>query len=421
MSTKLMRLILIVGISLLTLSCGQSKTGEQATNPSNDQNQSSQSGSSNQQQENQANANNPSEFNNGITAREGYEQALPKALEWSSTAVLEEVNQTTINIEGKSKSWIYYFADDMLKSPTDRSMGFYVIVGEKGVSEAKPGNISVGDNLIQANIDDWKVDAGQALAACDDAGGSELRSTNPALAMDAWLKMYDYKDPAGMPQPTLKNISWTIFYHELGEAQAMTCEVDGYTGVVFRISKELATDASIKFITAKNGFPTALAKAQEWNPAATLLSVRVEYTDENRTGPVGGLAPYWHYQFIVPPAPSGVDYQQAYDVVVGPNGLMNFRASSTYADFATYGNQSDWVIDSDEAFRISEPNGGKDYRDQHSDAQFGMELNFGFYPIDELNTMKNVRWYTGYSSESDFENELQFQIDGTTGDVVSQR
>jgi len=137
--------------------------------------------------------------------------------------------------------------------------------------------------------------------------------------------------------------------------------------------------------------------------------------------PIGGVAQYWHYQFIILPGPNGVDYQPAYDVVVGSAGLINFRAGSAYADYVTYGNQADWITDSDEAFRVSEENGGKTYRDQHSDAQFGMQLTFGFYPIDELNTSKNVAWNTGYSSESDFENELSYQIDGTTGELVSQR
>jgi hypothetical protein len=197
--------------------------------------------------------------------------------------------------------------------------------------------------------------------------------------------------------------------------------VDGNTGEVFRLSKELSSDPSAKPITAKTGFPTALAKAQQWNSAATLLSVLVEYPSNNRTGPIGGVAPYWHYQFIVLPAPSGKDYQPAYDVVVGSAGLMNFRAGSAYADYATYGSQADWVTDSDEAFRVSEENGGKAFRDQHTDAQFGMVLTFGFYPIDKLNTSKNVRWETGYSSESDSGKELSYQIDGTTGELVSQR
>lgn len=419
MSIKIIKLVVCLGIILLMVSCSSAKSDDQGS-PNVNQTQSSQNGN-NQPQNDQANSDNPSNFKGGITVREGYEQALPKALEWSASAILEEVAPTLINLDGKSNSWMYYFADDALKSPTDRSMGFYAIVGEKGVTEAKPGNIAVGENLLQASLDDWKIDASQALAACEQVGGSELRATNPALSMEAWLRMYDYQVPNGMPQPTSKNLYWIISYREAGQAQVFTCEVDGNTGQVFRLNKELSSDASVLPISAKTGFPTALKKAQEWNPAATLLSVSMEYPDDNRSGPIGGVAQYWHYLFIVLPAPSGADYQPAYDVVVGAAGLMSYRAGSTYASYVTYGSQEDWVTDSDEAFRVSEDNGGKDYRDQHSDAQFGMALTFGFYPIDELNTTKNVRWDTGYSSESDYENELQFQIDGTTGQVVSQR
>jgi hypothetical protein len=421
MRQQILKLVVIVVMMFLIVSCNQSKAGGSGTNPNSNQTQSSQSGSSSQAQSGQTDQSNPSTFQGGITVRAGYDQALQKALEWSSTAILSEVAQTTINLEGNSKSWIYYFVDDVLKSPEDRSMGFYVIVGENGVTEAKPGNIPIGENLLQANVADWKIDTSQAVAACEQIGGSDLRAANPAISMEAWLMMHDYQIPNGMPQPTLKNVSWIITYHEPGKAQAMTCEVDGNTGEVFRLSKELSTDPSAQPITAKTGFPTALAKAQEWNPNATLLTVYVEYPFDDRTGPIGGVAQYWHYQFIVLPAPSGVDYQPAYDVVLGSGGLMSFRAGSTYASYVTYGSQADWVTDSDEVFRVSEENGGKAYRDQHSDAQFGMQLTFGFYPIDELNTAKNVRWDTGYSSESDYENELYYQIDGTNGELVSQR
>jgi hypothetical protein len=421
MLTKLLRLIAIAGVVLIAVSCKQSGATESGTDTTTNQSQSSQAESSSQSQSNQPDSNNPSAFQGGITVRDGYEQALPKALEWSPTAILSEVIESPINQEGKSQLWIYYFADDALKSPEDRSMGFYVIVGEQGVTEAKPGNIYTGENQLQANITDWQIDASQALAACEQVGGAELRTANPAIYERAWLRVYDYQVPNGMPQPTSKNIYWIISYLDPSEGPTMTCEIDGYTGEVFRLSKDLLDDASVQPITAKTGFPTALAKAQEWNPEATLLSICVEFPNDDRTGPIDGVAKYWRYQFIVLPAPSEVDYQPAYDVVVGSNGLMNFRAGQAYASYATYGSQADWVIDSDEAFRVSEENGGKAYRDQHSDAQLGMELTFGFYPIDELNTAKNVRWDTGYSSESDYENELYYQIDGTTGELVSQR
>jgi len=197
--------------------------------------------------------------------------------------------------------------------------------------------------------------------------------------------------------------------------------VDGNNGQVFRLSIDLSADPSIEKITALTGYKTALAKAQEWNPTATLLSVYTENASDDQTRPIGGVAKYWRYEFIVLPAPTDADYQPAYTVVVGASGVMNFRAGSTYASYVTYGSQADWSIDSDEAFRISEENGGKAYRDGHSDAEFGMVLIFGFVPVDELNTSKNVRWGTGYESETDFENELHFQIDGTTGDIVNQR
>jgi hypothetical protein len=420
MLIKILKLIAIAGMMLLVVSCNQSEAAKPGTNPNSDQPQSSQADQSNQSQSSQSKENTLSEFQGGITVRDGYDQALPKALEWSPTAVLSEVYETPINLEGKSKSWIYYFADDALKSPEDRSMGFYVIVGENGVTEAKPGNINVGENLLPANIADWQIDTSQALAACEHLGGTELRAANPAIYEGAWLRLYDYLVPNNMPQPTSKNIYWIITYRDPAVGQAMTCEVDGNNGKVFKLSIDLADDTSVKTITALTGYPTALAKAQEWNPDASLLSVSVEYPSDNQNWPIGGVAKYWRYEFIVLPAPSEGDYQPSYTIVVGASGLMNFRAGSSYT-YANYGSQADWVIDSDEAFRTSEENGGKDYRDQHSDASFGMQLVFGFYPIDELNTSKNVRWETGYGSETDYENELHFQIDGTNGELVSQR
>ena len=421
MITKLSRLIAIAGVVLIVVSCKDSGVTESGTDTTTNQSPSSQAESSSQSQSNQPDSNNPSAFQGGITVRDGYEQALLKALEWSPTTILSEVIESPINQEGKSQSWIYYFADDALKSPEDRSMGFYVIVGEQGVTEAKPGNIYTGENQLQANIADWQIDASQAFSACEQVGGADLRASNPVIYVSAWLRAYDYQDLNGLPQPTSKNIYWMISYREPTVGQAMTCEIDGYTGEVFRLSKDLLDDASVRPITAKTGFPTALAKAQEWNPEATLLSVGVEYSNDDRNGPINGVAKYWRYQFIVLPAPSEADYQPAYDVVVGSNGVMNFRAGLAYASHVTYGSQADWVTDSDEAFRVSEENGGKTYRDQHSDAQFEMQLTFGFYPVDELNTAKNVRWDTGYSSDSDYENELYHQIDGTTGELVSQR
>jgi len=421
MLVKILKLVAIVGMTLLVVSCNQSEAAKPGITPSSNQPQSSQAAESNQSQSSQTKETTLSDFQGGITVRDGYDLARPKALEWSPTAILSEVSETPINLEGKSQSWIYYFADDALKSPEDRSMGFYVIVGENGVTEAKPGNINVGENQLQANIADWQIDSQQALAACEQVGVTEQRSANPAIYEAAWLRVYDYQVPNGMPQPTSKNIYWIITYRDPAVGQAMTCEVDGNNGKVFRLSMDLSNDPSIQPITALTGYPTALAKAQEWNPDANLLSVSVAYPTDNQTQPIGGVAKYWNYEFIVLPAPSGVDYQPAYDVVVGASGLMNFRPDFNYASYVTYGSQADWVIDSDEAFRISEENGGKVYRDQQSDAKFGMELIFGFNPIDELNTSKNVRWETGYSSESDYENELYFQIDGTTGELVSQR
>ena len=205
MLAKVLKLVAIVGVMLLLIGCGGTDAAKPGTTPGSDQPQSEQP-PANQPQPNPSNENNLSAFPGGITVREGYDQALPKALEWSQTAVLSEVNETPINMEGKSKSWIYYFADDALKTPEDRSMGFYVIVDEKGVTEAAPGNISFGENLLQANFPDWQIDASQALAACEQVGGAELRSTNPAIYAGAWLRMYDYQVPNGMPQPTSKNV-----------------------------------------------------------------------------------------------------------------------------------------------------------------------------------------------------------------------
>ena len=231
MLIKLFKLVAIVGMLLLVVSCNQSKAANPGTTPGSDQPQSSQADDNQEQQSSQTKENTLSEFSGGITVREGYDQALPKALEWSSTAVLSEVNESPINLEGKSKSWIYSFADDTLKSPEDRSMGFYVIVGETGVTEAKAWDISVGDNLLQANIADWQIDTSQALAACEQVGGSELRADNPAIYVAAWLRVYDYQVPNGMPQPTSKNIYWIISYRDPMEGPSMSCEVDGNNGI----------------------------------------------------------------------------------------------------------------------------------------------------------------------------------------------
>lgn len=360
----------------------------------------------------------PAALQGGITARAGYDQALPKALEWRSTAVLAEVSETPVDLEGKSTSWAYYFTDDLLQSPEDRSQGFVVIVGEDGVRETRLGTINIGENYLQADINDWQVDADQALAACEGAGGSALRAAYPAITLGAWLKMYDYQVPFEMPQPTSKNVSWIIVYHEPALGPVMTCEVDGSRGSVFRLSIDATDDPPVEAITARAGFQMALSKAQEWNLAATLLSASVDFLTDEDAPPFDGMAKYWRYEFIVLPAPADSDYQPAYFVSVSSAGLMNFRAGFTYASYVAYGSQADWVIDSDEAFIVSEANGGKAFRDLHSDAKFRMELVFGFNPVDELNTSKNVAWRTEYSSERE-DAELYLQIDAASGELVS--
>src|SRR5512135_1943217 len=109
MQSKIVKLLVIIGMAVVIVSCGKSTPGGPGTNPSSDQTQSSQPSNSSQAQSGQVDETSPSAFQGGITAREGYEQALQKAVEWSPSAILSEVAQTTVNLEGKSTRWIYYF------------------------------------------------------------------------------------------------------------------------------------------------------------------------------------------------------------------------------------------------------------------------------------------------------------------------
>ena len=196
-------------------------------------------------------------------------------------------------------------------------------------------------------------------------------------------------------------------------------QVDASSGKLYYLGSRY-DDPSAQPITARAGFNTALARAREWNPGATLLSARVEFPSGDKTWPVGGVARFWHYQFIVLPEPNGKDYQPAFDVVAGSSGLASFRAGETYT-YAAVGNQADWSIDSDEAYRISEENGGKAFRDQHGSLVYGMMLNLGFNQAEPLNTSKNVRWSASYSMESDPYTKLDLQIDAASGKTVSKQ
>ena len=417
MPAKKPGLLSILAVMILLLSCNLPHAGAPAAaNPNQ-----AQAGKSASQpgQPAQAAPGSPSAFKGGITARAGYDLALPKAQAWSPSAILWMVESTSVNLEGKSQAWTYYFADDTLTSPADRSLGFYAIVTEKGVTEAKPGNINVGAHYLQASTSDWKIEGEQALAACDQAGGSRLRAANPAVSMTATLRTYDQQAVNGMPQPSSKNVIWELGYQVPGKGSSLWCQVDASSGKLYYLGSRY-DDPSAQPITARAGFNTALARAREWNPGATLLSARVEFPSGDKTWPVGGVARFWHYQFIVLPEPNGKDYQPAFDVVAGSSGLASFRAGETYT-YAAVGNQADWSIDSDEAYRISEENGGKAFRDQHGSLVYGMMLNLGFNQAEPLNTSKNVRWSASYSMESDPYTKLDLQIDAASGKTVSKQ
>lgn len=434
------RLFSLVAILCLMLSCslplakapaaGSNQAGQpQPTQPgsgSSVENKpeatSSASGNGAPQAEKTAQANR-SNFKGGISARDGYVKALPEAQKWNSHAVLSGVGAYAINPQGLSKEWSYLFADDTLKLAADRKNGFIVIVGEKGVTSAKSGDINIVDRFIPADEQDWLIDSAQAVATCEQAGGSRLRADRPAVAFSADLSIGDY--PPGdkiTPQRSAKNIVWNINYGEHSAAgnYFLNCAIDGNTGKLFELSSSLDLISTVKPITAMTGYKMALAKAQEWNPGATLITAR-PYDSNNKLTLKDGTANAWTYIFIVLPEPQGANYQPAFEVTVSSEGLTVIHAHSDYAGHAAVGSQSDWLIDSDAVFATAEENGGKAFCEQHPDCKHNLWINLAFTPVETLNTSKNVRWSVTYYLENDEQTSLQLTIDGTTGKIVNQK
>jgi hypothetical protein len=198
----------------------------------------------------------------------------------------------------------------------------------------------------------------------------------------------------------------------------LNCNIDGTTGKIFALQPSLVASNSDNPVTARSHFDQVMAKAQEWDPGAVLVSVRNTNPEGGKTMLVEGKNPYWRYKFLSLPTIEGADFQRSFEIIEGPNGILGFQEFPDPAGYSTIGNSTDWVIDSDEAFRIAEESGGKAFREQYPNATVGMELNFGFYPVADLNTMKNVRWEILYSAEDDSDTEIIYYIDGTDGKLV---
>lgn len=371
-------------------------------------------------------ANDPTDFQGGLTARQGYEVAIQKALEWNANAVLSDITlyheSPSTNREGKSTSWVYSFVDRTLKTPEDRSQGYYVIAGEKGVVDAQPATLNVAEDILQADPTDWQIDSDRAVEICEQNGGADYRAANPGVVIDPSMMLYDVKTSTGLPGQTEKNVLWYISYRVQATGIAMGFMIDGTSGRLYGLDAPLVSSDRYPPVTARAGLDQALAKAKEWDAGAALISVGAEFPgDEPKTGPVEGLARFWRYEFIILPQPEKGDFMRSLWVRTSAKGIFSFREMVDSIGYQTFGDPADWQVDSDQVYRLAEDNGGKAFREQNDNVVFGMGLHLAFYPVNDVTGSKQVLWEVGYSVKNDYEKELTLYIDAASGEVVETR
>jgi len=189
----------------------------------------------------------------------------------------------------------------------------------------------------------------------------------------------------------------------------------------------LAADSSppAAGITAKEGYPLAEEKAKEWNPDARLLSAEAAYKFDVPLGEIEaivnleGKATQWEYSFFLPNAQTEEDKHRWFFVTVSAEGVEAFREGLLALPPTNPGSADDWVIDSPDAIRIAEENGGARFRSKYPDAVIEAKLDLTGPFMGYSDTSKNVKWKITYCRKSDFMNCKHFEIDATTGKVVA--
>ncbi len=180
-------------------------------------------------------------------------------------------------------------------------------------------------------------------------------------------------------------------------------------------------------ITAKEGYTLAEQKAKEWNPKAMLLSASAEYKFDVALGKIesivglDGKAAKWEYSFIIANPQTEEDKHRWFFVTVSAKGIEAFEEGLLAIPPTSTGSVNGWVLDSPDAIKIAEENGGAEFRKEYPDAIIEAELNLTGPFLGYSDTAKNVKWTIKYCRKSDFMHCKHFEIDGTTGKVVAMK
>jgi len=148
----------------------------------------------------------------------------------------------------------------------------------------------------------------------------------------------------------------------------------------------------LKTFTAKEGYPLAEQKAREWSPNARLYQVKAY--DEVK---LNGKAAAWAYYFADP------EMGKSYVVVIREGKVSGTdQRGWSRMECPEIGDATDWAIDSPEAIRTAEENGGKQCREEGSPL-LNPKLYFCNPPIE---------WEVYYLGC------YRFLINATTGEVM---
>lgn len=239
---------------------------------------------------------------------------------------------------------------------------------------------------------------------------------------------YVSPDLQALPDPPVRILEFKVYGFGWNfRGQVAQVELIGAFAEVTGAEKTIpvSTPESRPGITAREGYILAEKKAREWNPKAALLSASAEYKFDvplDKIGSIVGLdgrAVEWEYRFIIADAQTEAEKHRWFFVTVSGKGIEAFEEGFLAIPPTSTGSVNDWVLDSPDAIRIAEENGGARFREEYPDVLIEAKLDLTGPFLGYSDTTKNVKWTIKYCLRNNFMQCKHFEIDGTTGQVVA--